>query len=122
MKLTTLSIFCVLALLVGLLAMPHPATQVLASQGFSAIPLQPQVAADLKAQGKPGPELRFPNSVNHGRPFNPRDASPVGQLQTPSELKALVILVGSPTRRTPMTSRFSRTSSSRPSTTRRATR
>jgi immune inhibitor A len=93
MKLTTLSIFCVLALLVGLLAMPHPATQVLASQGFSAIPLQPQVAADLKAQGKPGPELRFPNSVNHGRPFNPRDASPVGQLQTPSELKALVILV-----------------------------
>jgi immune inhibitor A len=93
MKLKTLSILCVLALLVGLSVVPRPAAKASTSQAFSAIPLRPEVAAKLRFQGKPSPELRFPNSVNRGRPFNPRDASPVGTLVTPDELKALVILV-----------------------------
>jgi immune inhibitor A len=93
MKLKTLSILCVLALLIGLPSISHPAAQEPASQAFSAVPLRPQVRAELKAQGKPSPELGFPNSVNRGRPFNPRDAAPVGPLETPDELKALVILV-----------------------------
>ena len=93
MKLNTFSIFCVFVLLVGLSGVPRPAPQEIPGQAFSAVPLRPQVAAALRAQGKPSPEMRFPNSVNRGRPFNPRDAYPVGSLVTPDELKALVILV-----------------------------
>ena len=93
MKLKTLSILCVLALLVGMSGVPRPEAQESTTQAFSATPLRPQVAAELRAHGKPSPELRFPNSVNRGRPFNPRDAYPVGALETPAELKALVILV-----------------------------
>ncbi len=93
MKQKTLAILCVLALLIALPAFSHPDGQVQVSKGFSAIPLRHQVAADLRAQGKPSPEMRFPNSVNHGRPFNPADATPIGPLETPAELKALVLLV-----------------------------
>lgn len=93
MRLKTLAILCILPLLVGMSVVPRTSIQVTASRTFSAIPLRPQVAASLKAQGKSSPEMNFPNSVNQGRPFNPRDASPVGQLQMPSEMKALVILV-----------------------------
>jgi immune inhibitor A len=93
MKLKTLSILCVLALLFGLSALPRPGAHESVGQAFSAIPLRPHVSAELKAQGKSSPELRFPKSVNHGRPFNPQDASPVDPLETPGELKALVLLV-----------------------------
>jgi M6 family metalloprotease-like protein len=93
MKLKNLTILLVLALLIGLLSVPRPVAQETTSSAFSAIPLRQQVAADLKAQGKPSPELRLPKAANNGRPFNPQDATPVGPLETPSELKALVILV-----------------------------
>ena len=93
MKLRTLTILCVLALLAGLLAVPRPAAQETASGAFSAIPLRPQAAAEFKAQGKPLPAVQIPKAANNGRPFNPQDTSLVGPLDTPGELKGLVILV-----------------------------
>ena len=93
MKRRIMFILFVLALLVSLAAFSRPAAQVSASRAFSAVPLRRQVAAEFRVQGKPSPELRLPKSVNNGRPFNPSEAYPNGTIETPEELKALVILV-----------------------------
>ncbi len=93
MRQKTISFLLLVTLLVSIAAAPYHAPREINSRGFSAIPLRPEVASALKAQGKSSLELRFPNSVNQGRPFNPNDASPVGSLETPGELKALIILV-----------------------------
>ena len=94
MKLKALVFLFVLSMLVSLSVVPRQAAEEeLTGRAFSAIPLRPQVAKVLKAQGKFSPEGRFPNSINQGKPFNPRDATPIGSLETPGELKALIILV-----------------------------
>ena len=61
------------------------------SQGFSAVPLNPDAVQALRAQNK---KIRtvFPNSVNQGKKFTP-GGELVGQLTTASEQKVLVIFV-----------------------------
>ncbi len=60
-------------------------------QGFSAVPMYPDVVDALRAQGK---KIRtvFPNSINQGKKFVP-GGSVVGQLTTNPEQKVLVIFV-----------------------------
>ena len=81
----------VVAGLVVLVALGKPAAQAPTGRGFSAIPLRPGAVEALRARGKQ-PSIPFPNSINRGRKFNP-GGGVVGQLDTPSVQRVLVILV-----------------------------
>ena len=87
-------IFSCLLIVLLALALLVPSTAGAApgdGQGFSAVPLHPDVVQALKAQGKKVRTL-FPNSVNQGRKFNP-GGNTVGQLVTAKTQNVLVLFV-----------------------------
>lgn len=80
----------VLILLVGLVpaaAAASPADD----QSFSAVPIHPDAAAALQAQGRKF-KSPFPNSANQGKKFNP-GGNAIGPLVTDPTQKVLVIFV-----------------------------
>ncbi|MDT8068928.1 MAG: M6 family metalloprotease domain-containing protein [Terriglobia bacterium] len=77
------------ALLLGLT--PAFAQTAPADLSFSAVPLEPEAAQALRAQGKKI-KIPFPNSLNEGNKFNP-PGFVMGQLSTDPQQKVLVIFV-----------------------------
>jgi M6 family metalloprotease-like protein len=92
MRSKVFTLLLVLALLVPAVAaalQAQAATSLSQKSGPSIVPMQPDVKAALHAQGKT-PRNPFPNSVNHGKKFNP-GGEVIGQLPTAEEQNVLVL-------------------------------
>src|SRR5574340_1234933 len=79
-------------LLVVSLALPAAGQSPASGQGLSGVQLRPEVVDALHARGKAFFNDRFPNSINHGKKFNP-GGDVVGQLSTAATQNVLVIFV-----------------------------